>query len=975
MANQPKKYKKFVATAATATLVASAIVPVASAAEFTDVGNLHPATKAELDRAVELGLMTGIGSKFQPNSSITRGQVAKALAKYIAGQEDLTIKEYFLKYDLADTVEPFSDVPANSKDAELYQASLIVKDAEVFSGANNKLSPTANIQRQHMAKVVVNAFGLEGNDKEVEIKDLDKALAEHRENIIILAQNGVTMPVAGYFSPSDSVTRIQMASFLVRAYEKAETVEVASVEVESQTTLKVKVKEANTDLKVANFDVVVNGKGVVPTAVKADEKGEVYTLTVPTLEDKGEVVVNGVKTAYDFVTVNVTSVNAINATSLKVTGTGLKGLKAEDITVEGNVISTVVASEDGKTATVTLAGVLPVGQESKVSVKTATGTKEFKVSFALEAKTVAIKEDAFDDDTKNQKLTVMVDGINTTVDYLLSSGYSVAFYAYDKNGAPANNVFFGEANAKDPNKTGILNPAGINPEDYTVTLTIAKGSTVLTSAPAKIAVRNLDNNASAISKFTFVNSGADKDHAATTDNYTQNSKTLVIGEQAFLGLVTLGVGSSANEIPGTSSVVELKSSNEAVVSVNANNELVAEGIGNAKITITVGKATQTFDVTVTGVARKSTKVAATATKVVVGDASGVGVIQVFDQYGDPFVGATTLESVLPTSVTGFSSVASAPITTNSRGVATIALDASNGAVAGQSGTVIIRDTNSKTTVGSFVVSITANDALAKTKLVYKSGSESRDDIINAELASDDTILYELENLTSENVSLGTVADLKDYVVKFNGKVISVNADVSGEYTATTGVSDLLVKINGAGSTTLAIYDPNGRLVDQKTITVQQSSTKITGVAWKSVPLINFSTTIDYKTVLDVTEAATGKDPVVKGITLSSPTAYPIRISTNAVSSPLANGDIYIDLNNDGLYDAGETLLGKLTYTSTSNSTGAIANLPITPGTTGTSVSVGTAPAKGYVTFQITDETSADVVKPVVSTKPVQIDVK
>ena len=29
MANQPKKYKKFVATAATATLVASAIVPVA----------------------------------------------------------------------------------------------------------------------------------------------------------------------------------------------------------------------------------------------------------------------------------------------------------------------------------------------------------------------------------------------------------------------------------------------------------------------------------------------------------------------------------------------------------------------------------------------------------------------------------------------------------------------------------------------------------------------------------------------------------------------------------------------------------------------------------------------------------------------------------------------------------------------------------------------------------------------------------
>ena len=43
MAHQPKSYQKFVATAATATLVASALVPAASAAEtksFKDVSKL-----------------------------------------------------------------------------------------------------------------------------------------------------------------------------------------------------------------------------------------------------------------------------------------------------------------------------------------------------------------------------------------------------------------------------------------------------------------------------------------------------------------------------------------------------------------------------------------------------------------------------------------------------------------------------------------------------------------------------------------------------------------------------------------------------------------------------------------------------------------------------------------------------------------------------------------------------------------------
>ena len=58
MANQPKKYNKFVATAATATLVASAIVPVASAASFSDVAETN-SHAANINALVEAGIING----------------------------------------------------------------------------------------------------------------------------------------------------------------------------------------------------------------------------------------------------------------------------------------------------------------------------------------------------------------------------------------------------------------------------------------------------------------------------------------------------------------------------------------------------------------------------------------------------------------------------------------------------------------------------------------------------------------------------------------------------------------------------------------------------------------------------------------------------------------------------------------------------------------------------------------------------
>lgn len=323
MANQPKKYQKFVATAATATLVAAAIVPTASAAGFNDTSNYDKETLAELDRAVELGFVKGFeNGDFKPADYVTRGQVAKILARHIAAEEgydtDLNgLKEYVEEFEITDG---FSDV-SEKRDSELYFASLIVKDAEVFTGnEKNQLLPEKNITRQQMAKVLVNAFGLEGTDEEVEISDLDKATKEFQEYIVILAQNGVTK--ANPYKPGEAVKRIQMASFSVRAYDAspaADLVEVAALEVKDATTLAVSVTEANKDLTAENFKVQVDGKEVEVKAAASNGDGSIYTLTIASLDGKkGEVEVNGVKKAYDFTATVVESIKAINASELQV---------------------------------------------------------------------------------------------------------------------------------------------------------------------------------------------------------------------------------------------------------------------------------------------------------------------------------------------------------------------------------------------------------------------------------------------------------------------------------------------------------------------------------------------------------------------------------------------------------------------------------------------------------------------------------
>ena len=76
------KGRKFFATTATAALVASAIVPVASAAEFQDAASISSWAKEAVQFLTDKGYIQGDEKgNFNPAGTLTRAEAAEILSK------------------------------------------------------------------------------------------------------------------------------------------------------------------------------------------------------------------------------------------------------------------------------------------------------------------------------------------------------------------------------------------------------------------------------------------------------------------------------------------------------------------------------------------------------------------------------------------------------------------------------------------------------------------------------------------------------------------------------------------------------------------------------------------------------------------------------------------------------------------------------------------------------------------------------
>ncbi|MHA6261041.1 C40 family peptidase [Sporosarcina sp. CAU 1771] len=110
------------------------------------------------------------------------------------------------------TTIPFNDV---TTDHPKVDAILAVADAGIFTGSNGNFMPNGNLTRSQLAKVLVEAFGLEGQSA-ITFKDVPQD-HEAYEYIAILYHNGITTGYEdGNFGVADRVTMSQFKTFIDR---------------------------------------------------------------------------------------------------------------------------------------------------------------------------------------------------------------------------------------------------------------------------------------------------------------------------------------------------------------------------------------------------------------------------------------------------------------------------------------------------------------------------------------------------------------------------------------------------------------------------------------------------------------------------------------------------------------------------------------------------------------------------------------
>jgi hypothetical protein len=206
MAYQSKSYRKFVATAATATLVASAVTP-AFAASFTDVSDRY---KEAVDYLVEQKITNGISeTTFGTNQTIKRVDAAVLIAKAL----DLDVEN---AKDAG-----FKDVPAR---AVSYVNAL--KEEGIINGKTaTSFGSAQNITRGEMALIIANAYNLEGNKANLKFTDVSD---RYDEAVAALVDNKITFgKTETQFGTSASVTRGEFALFLHRL---ADDIDIPTIE-------------------------------------------------------------------------------------------------------------------------------------------------------------------------------------------------------------------------------------------------------------------------------------------------------------------------------------------------------------------------------------------------------------------------------------------------------------------------------------------------------------------------------------------------------------------------------------------------------------------------------------------------------------------------------------------------------------------------------------------------------------------------
>jgi len=255
----------------------------AAAPKFTDLKKGQNGYD-EVVSLVSQQIIQGYGDgSFKPYANISRAQVAVMLTKAFKLPVPANVDK---------VLAPYSDV---KKDHMYAKEIAAVTAANVFKGGTGKFNPNKPITRQQMATVLVKAFDLKASGKTPQFADAKQLDAIHRNNVNILAQNGISAGRAGkngqlYFDGNVSLKRVQFAVFLDRAMklqDKAAIQSVSHVSSAGFTNFKVSVRPDVHKVKVDATDLQMSGVDLYTGAFYGLKNG--VTVTIRAYSETGKV--------------------------------------------------------------------------------------------------------------------------------------------------------------------------------------------------------------------------------------------------------------------------------------------------------------------------------------------------------------------------------------------------------------------------------------------------------------------------------------------------------------------------------------------------------------------------------------------------------------------------------------------------------------------------------------------------------------
>ncbi|MCH7320617.1 S-layer homology domain-containing protein [Solibacillus sp. MA9] len=350
--------RKFFATAATAALVASAIVPVASAAEFTDADQIASWAKEAVEALAAKEVITGNpDGSFNPAGTVTRAQAAKMFTVALGLDTEGT--------------ENFADV----KDGQWFQEYVVaVVNAGIVNGMTaTEFAPNGKLTREQAAKMIVEAYGLEGEADLSKFADAKSVSGKWSEGYLSTAvANGVINGKGDKLAATDSISRQEFAVMLTRAIDAGtdNSAELLAAVEEATKALDEAVKALKTEVKVEEIEAAKAGVTTAETAIvtvetaleaakevvseeQAAKVNEAIASAKKAVETTKAAIAKAEEAAKDL---NVESVTAINGSTIQVKFT--KAVKKETvIDTNGDVDADFTLVEDTATATpVTLTG-------------------------------------------------------------------------------------------------------------------------------------------------------------------------------------------------------------------------------------------------------------------------------------------------------------------------------------------------------------------------------------------------------------------------------------------------------------------------------------------------------------------------------------------------------------------------------------------------------------------------------------------